>query len=119
MTDDQKDERPWGGLHIYEQSSHHMPAHLIGTRDGLQVLRDAIDAVLKGGEWIPYRTFYQCDGEAYEVEVAMVTQAWFNALPTSYSDYRNLEWSEGERAAFSAAIDGRARPDHPHDEGAL
>lgn len=92
-------------LHIYEQASHHLDAHIFGTREGLLKLRAAIDAALEG----KHENAEVCpsDGECYDCVVRCVTPSWAKALPASYVDFP-ADWTPDENAAFHAAMDGRA-----------
>lgn len=93
-------------LHIYEQHSEHMPAQIIGTKAGLMVLRMAIDSALKG-EMANARVM-QNDGEHYDLDVRLVDDSWMKFMPNPYQVYADNKWTEVERSAFQAAMDGRA-----------
>jgi hypothetical protein len=59
-------------LHVYGQGKWHSPVHIIGNREGLMNLRDAINEALnfKIAE-------HECttnDGEGFVIKVAKVTQ---------------------------------------------
>lgn len=64
--DEARNERtPW--LHIRSQTRNHGQAEVIGTRAGLVVLRDAINAALDSGK--SETTAFASDGEGYGVFV--------------------------------------------------
>ena len=94
-------------LHIYQQPSHHMPAHICGTRAGLEALRDAIGRALTGKVADEPWTFFQNDGEGYDLEIRLVDRAWWPAMPSAYTDFQN-DWTPTESRAWRAAMDGRA-----------
>jgi hypothetical protein len=56
---------PW--LHITSQFHEHGEAYLTGTTEGLEALRDAIDAALKTGD--ATAEVYATDGEGYGIIV--------------------------------------------------
>lgn len=61
-------------LHIYAQHSWHMPSRIVGNKNALTVLRDAIDeAIHKGNAETGAMTV---DGEGYSVEVEMCDAKW-------------------------------------------
>jgi hypothetical protein len=81
-----------GILHIYPQSLWHNPAYVVGDRDGLTALRDAIDRALVSNQ--PSAAPVYChDGEGYTVFVAPVGTLDNIALP--YQD----EVTAGSRSA--------------------
>ena len=57
-------------LHIHGQSCWHMPVLMIGNREALTRLRDAIDKALKWGKPQTVATM-AADGEGYTVEVRL------------------------------------------------
>ncbi len=56
-------------LHVYAQSHEHDEAYLIGTRDALVQLREAIDIALSNKarrrESVSVADFFSSDGEGY------------------------------------------------------
>lgn len=92
-------------LHVYAQPSHHFEAHIIGTRDALLSLRQAIDAALQNIH--EDACVFASDGEGYSCVVRCVAEQWAPALAPEYSDFPG-PWTESEKAAWEAAMDGRA-----------
>lgn len=73
-------------LHVYAQHSHHGEAYIAGNRRALIDLRHTIDEALALGDG-EMRTFAN-DGEGYELQVVMVTEAQAAKLATGYTaDY--------------------------------
>lgn len=61
-------------LHIFSQLQWHSPASIIGNRNGLTVLRDAIDDALGSGS---SETFAMTsDGEGYSIHVTVEDSPW-------------------------------------------
>lgn len=71
-------------LHLIAQPYWHRPAFVVGNRDGLTALRDAIDAALAGGE--PAAETMCRDGEGYRIHVRCVPAAEMDAIPLGYTD---------------------------------
>lgn len=71
-------------LHLYAQPFWHAEAYIVGDREGLTALRNAIDAALETGRAtaLPFAS----DGEGYELEIVAVSteDAWRLAVP--YTD---------------------------------
>ncbi len=89
-------------LHVYGQHAQHSPLGIVGNRNGLTVLRDAIDAVLRG-EYRPrppdapagramenHTSAMTSDGEGYSVVVELVERPWghreWETRPLPYTD---------------------------------
>ena len=71
-------------LHIYAQEMWHADAYIAGTREDLEMLRQAIDRALTAGHG-EMQTF-TCDGEGYTVHVVSATEAQADAMPVPYTD---------------------------------
>lgn len=102
-------------LHIYPQEFEHCDATIIGTRNGLLALRDAITEALEKGN--SEATLLQNDGEGYSLRLACASDQWMQAMPTSYLYQGARNWSETESAAFLAALDGRAASNKQPPDG--
>lgn len=61
-------------LHIYAQFSWHGEARIVGNRNALTVLRDAVDAALSDGK--AETTAMVTDGEGYAVQIELVDRGW-------------------------------------------
>ncbi len=73
-------------LHVYSSHAHHDDAFIIGNRDALAALRDAIDSALEGG--IAKTDAFICDGEGFSTYVVAVDEQMGNKLSTPYTaDY--------------------------------
>ncbi len=74
-------------LHVYSPLFWHDNAHIVGTRDALEMLRDAIDRALSEGKAITPGVF-GADGEGYEVRVVALSaddERW-HRLASPYTD---------------------------------
>ncbi len=93
-------------LNIYGQESHHTNARIIGNRDGLLELRDAIAKAIKTSK---SRTstdepLFASDGEGYEIIVECHDDAWGLAGgPDSF-------WSKAESDPEYTSLLGQDRP---------
>lgn len=67
-------------LHIYGPISHHDHSFIVGTRETLKRLRDAIDSALAEGKG--KLSTFTADGEGFELEVYREEEEcyWDNAL---------------------------------------
>lgn len=80
----------WGTLAIYGQSGPHDEAAIVGSRLGLQRLRDAIDVALTtgaaaiGNDESPQDPG---DGEGYQLFIAVADAAERERLESPYSDW--------------------------------
>lgn len=92
-------------LHIYGQASWHGTARIVGNRNALIVLRDAIDAALSEGK--AETSASTTDGEGYGVEIELVDAAWespaWETRPPSYID----PIARGEPDPWTAVADLR------------
>ena len=82
-----------GLLHIYGQRWWHNDAYLVGTRDALTDLRDAITAILESGEPKLVEVFAN-DGEGYEVSVFVVDEEQMARMAVPYTNDAACEQSE-------------------------
>lgn len=87
-----------GVAHIIAQSYFHQPAFLIGDREGLERIRDAIAQALETGE--ARRGIFAQDGEGYGVHVLCVTEAEMDGVPYGYTDTEMC----GERGPWTEAM---------------
>jgi len=71
-------------LAVYAEPAWHDDADVVGDREGLTALRDAIDAALATGYGRADVTMH--DGEGYTVHVAMGTYDEFARLETPYTE---------------------------------
>jgi hypothetical protein len=72
-------------LHLYAQFTYHDDAYLIGTRDSLIRLREAINQALYQKTPIEVEEFTQ-DGEGYALHLAMLDDDQMSNLTLPYSD---------------------------------
>lgn len=82
-------------LHLYAQSQWHDEAHIVGTRRGLEALRDAINAALSDDHGHYAAEAFTTDGEGYSVEVACVPYGEMDRMQLPYTD-RDLFNPNGE-----------------------
>lgn len=72
-------------LHIYAQTFYHDHAFLVGNRESLELLRDAIDSALAEGEG--KATAYVSDGEGFDVQVYKEEEeSYWNDALLPYTD---------------------------------
>lgn len=71
-------------LHLYAQCTNHDDAHIVGTRTGLMLLRDAIDRALAHGSSGEARGVFASDGEGYDVRVACAQEHAMDMLRRPY-----------------------------------
>jgi hypothetical protein len=71
-------------IHLYSQYSEHDEAFIIGTRDALIALREAIDAALEAQK--ATAVVYARDGEGYDLIVQCVSEDYMEIarLPYQY-----------------------------------
>ncbi len=86
-------DEPTPMLHLYAQPFWHAEAYIVGDREGLTALRDAIDAALDTGRGTA--SPFASDGEGYELEVLAVSteDAWRLGVP--YTDEMALDKRKG------------------------
>ena len=73
-------------LHIYAQSFQHQDAWIVGTRDSLMALRDALNRALESQTLEKLESFTG-DGEGYSVLVLQVDGVTAAELRYPYVDY--------------------------------
>lgn len=71
-------------LHIHGQQSWHDSAYIVGTREDLIKLRDAIDAAI--GLEKKIAMFYVNDGEGYDVMIYRVDEHTAGRLAVPYTE---------------------------------
>jgi hypothetical protein len=74
------------GLHVYAAQQWHDEACIVGTRKGLEVLRDALNAALADADGVAAGHVFANDGEGYFVHVHAVTDAEFDRMNQHYTD---------------------------------
>lgn len=73
-------------LHLYAQYSHHDDAQIMGDRESLIALREAIDQALAKDEEIVMEAFTN-DGEGYQVHVTCLDCLDSLLLPYTADDF--------------------------------
>jgi len=63
-------------LHIYGQAAWHDEVRIIGNKDGLLALRNAITKALNSTEGNGVASVYASDGEGYEAGVLLNDSGW-------------------------------------------
>lgn len=71
-------------LHLYAQDSHHDDAQIMGDRESLIALREAIDEALAKDEEVAIEAFVN-DGEGYQVHVTCLDN--LDSLLLPYTTY--------------------------------
>lgn len=71
-------------MHIYGQQSWHDSSYIVGTREDLVKLRDAIDAAI--GLEKKTQMFYVNDGEGYDVMIYRVDDHTAGRLAVPYTE---------------------------------
>jgi len=71
-------------LNIYGQPMEHMEAEIIGTKEGLEELRDAIDKALRVGEASTGEMLFASDGEGYTVKIIRGDENWLDDFWKKY-----------------------------------
>lgn len=71
-------------LHIYAQQMWHDEAYIVGERDALESLRDAITRALVNNS--ARMCAYCNDGEGYDIHVLCVDEEKAGILPAPYTD---------------------------------
>ncbi|RXH51250.1 hypothetical protein D6T70_12350 [Kurthia gibsonii] len=86
--------------HIYAQNSWHDEAYIIGNRQGLEKLRDALTLTLEKGN--TKNNFWPKDLEGYDVLIACVEDAEMNDLELPYSSefYERLDDEKEAHTVF-------------------
>lgn len=88
----------------------HDEAYIVGTREGLEMLRIAIDHAL-ANEYGQMET-YTCDGEGYTVYVVTMIEKQINAMPVPYTNdiaVVNKEWEKFLRLPVPRPADDAGR----------
>jgi hypothetical protein len=70
-------------LHVFGQDTYHAPVAIVGTREGLGALRDAITRALDTGEAAAASSMAK-DGEHYAAVVVPVTVQQMEEVPLAY-----------------------------------
>lgn len=65
MSEPKPSEYPW--LHVYGQFSWHSEAAIVGTKNGLTALRDAVSRAIETGQG--QAEVIATDGEGYTIEI--------------------------------------------------
>jgi len=78
-----KQQKPTKTLHIFAQQSWHEEAFLIGTKEALTAVRDAINMALRDGE--SSASAFAADGEGYDIIVRVVDESVMNKLALPYT----------------------------------
>lgn len=76
-------------VHIYAQRSHHMEAVILGNKQGLEALRDAITIALSVGygcNGMGQTGVYVNDGEGYDIEIKVIEEIDIDKLPVPYTE---------------------------------
>src|SRR5579884_1485756 len=81
LTPDEYDALPW--LHVYAQDVWHDEARIVGTREALIALREAIDRALAEGK--AEAEAIAGDGEGYGVEIACASRQTVQDAPLPYT----------------------------------
>jgi hypothetical protein len=72
-------------LHIYAQPYYHAESYIVGNRDALLLLRDAIDEALKDGK--SSAEVSVADGEGYDTNVMLIEdEKTWDRLRRPYTD---------------------------------
>ena len=72
-------------LHIYAQAQWHDDVWIVGDKEGLRLLRDAIDKALSEGKAESDHVF-TADGEGYRVHVLSLSEEDMVSLAMPYTD---------------------------------
>lgn len=84
-------------LHIYAQAFWHEEAVIVGNRDALLALADAINvAVLSGDSGTESMEAFTADGEGYTVRVRLMDYDGMRKLRLPYTD-EDANWKDGEQ----------------------
>lgn len=86
-------------LHIYAQALWHDTAEIVGSRGGLEALRDAINAALARADGASTEAVFAADGEGYCVLVALCDEQCDLRLPYTDMESMGLKVADGKTAA--------------------
>jgi hypothetical protein len=70
-------------LHIYAQCFEHDEAYIVGTREDMQQLRDALDRALASNA--SSEQFFTSDGEGYSLHIQVVPESIETTLCLPYA----------------------------------
>lgn len=73
-------------LHIYAQGAWHDSAYIVGTREGLHALRDAVNDALEMEGQSRSATVFTSDGEGFHVHVIRETEDGMLRYVLPYTD---------------------------------
>lgn len=77
----------FGWLHLYGQHLWHDDASICGTREGIELLRDALTAALDHPDGVAMAgSLFAADGEGYYVNVHVLPEGEFQRLACPYTD---------------------------------
>lgn len=82
MTEEEYESLPW--LHIYGQHFQHDGAKIIGTKDSLRALRDALDAAISDGT--TEVEMIAADGDGYGLRIERTNRTGLDHAPLPYID---------------------------------
>lgn len=77
--------RPVPGVHVYPQLMWHCTASIIGTREGIEAVRDAINEALAKNDRASAEVMAS-DGEGYDLIIEVIDEALFDTLYPPYVD---------------------------------
>jgi hypothetical protein len=90
-------------LHVYSQYQPHCPAFIVGDREGLITLRQALTDLLEKSESCLEIELYTHDGEGYPLGLVRLEdhdeESWEN-LYYPYSD-TSISWTGGRLTPFN------------------
>jgi len=93
-------------LHLYGQGGWHDDAHIVADRDGLVLLRDAINAALAADQGRVACQVFANDGEGYSVAVTVLPTAEMMGMALPYAD----EAASGQRSGVIWPVSLPGRP---------
>lgn len=82
--DELEDGTEW--LHLFAQPQWHFEASIVGTRKGIEALRDALNRALDDADGVASAEVFANDGEGYGVNVYVVTFAEMDRMQQPYTD---------------------------------